>query len=256
VKSIAGESRAATWLAAAKHLQSTPLWEDYNVILEVAKPLLVTSSDKAVEDRLDTFLRAGDAHPLFTVAETIFPAAEYRRSGPSGVYDEYPNVVYPAIKSEQRPWGTYALRLVRRRDASGSGQINPLKTCVEKIKKSCAGKGTKHACYELSLTDVAVDLAIYDPAFDRNPHLGGPCLSHVSLKVTSERKLNLTALYRSHHYIARALGNLIGLARLQAFVCDQTGLEAGTLVCVSTFAKLDHDAPSSKTKVRDLLAAM
>jgi thymidylate synthase len=76
---------------------------------------------------------------------------------------------------------------------------------------------------------------------DGNRTRNGPCLSHVSLKVGVEDTLYLTALYRSHSYVARALGNFLGLASLQAFVCDQTGLAPGPLVCVSTYARLETD---------------
>jgi len=103
-------------------------------------------------------------------------------------------------------------------------------------------------------------LMLYDPQKDRKRRRGGPCLSHVSLKVRDRKELLLTAVYRSHHYIERALGNLIGLSRLQAFICNETRLEPGPLVCVSTYAVLDtgsgHDGGSwGKPLVKALLAS-
>jgi hypothetical protein len=253
MKQITGESRATTWLAAMRHLDECDDWEDYNLVLEILDPMRRDPVDQRIEDTVDKFLRAADKFPLTTVSETIFPASEYRRHGPDGVYETYPNEIYPKIKRlPELKWGTYAHRLVRR--TGPSGPFNPLKYCVEKIRGELAGKGVKTACYELSLADVALDLPLYEAASDQTYHIGGPCLSHVSLKITRDRKLLLTALYRSHYYVQKALGNLLGLARLQAFVCEQTKLAPGPLVCVSTYATLESEW--SKTGVRALMKSL
>lgn len=60
----------------------------------------------------------------------------------------------------------------------------------------------------------------------------------------------LTALYRSHYYVYRALGNLYGLAWLQHFVAREVGIEAANLVCHSTMAKLDTLAAKPKAEVK------
>jgi hypothetical protein len=51
----------------------------------------------------------------------------------------------------------------------------------------------------------------------------------------------LTAIYRNHYYVERALGNLIGLSQLLFFVARESGLQPRGLVCHSTFARLDLD---------------
>lgn len=238
MKPIMGESRATTWLAAVEYLAGCNDWEDYNLVLEVLDPMRRNGNDRKIEDRVDSFLRANEQSPLSTVAETIFPGGEYRRHGPKGVYETYPNEIYPVIKRlPELNWGTYAHRLVRR--SGPGGEINPLEVCVQKIRDQLDGIAVKTACYELSLCDVSLDLPLYEPSSDRRRTIGGPCLSHVSLKISRDRKLLLTALYRSHYYVQKALGNLLGLARLQAFVCEQTGLAPGPLVCVSTYARLE-----------------
>jgi protein ImuB len=65
------------------------------------------------------------------------------------------------------------------------------------------------------------------------------CLSFLSFKLDHDNKLMLTVLYRNHAYIARGLGNFIGLGRLQKFVADQCGATVGSLTCVSTHAEID-----------------
>jgi hypothetical protein len=256
---IHGDGRASTWLAAARHLTSQDNWEAYNVVLEVRRPMKRDAYDRAIEERVDQFLEKAQEPSLFTVSETIFPAAEYRRHGPEGVYTTYPDTVYPTIKRlPELHWGTYAHRLVRRVGSNGV-TINPLKAIVEKLQKQLAGRSVKTAQYELSLSEGAFDLPLYEALTDRNYQLGGPCLSHVSLKVTRDRKLLLTAVYRSHYYVQKALGNLLGLARLQAFICEQTNLEPGSLVCLSTHAILERQGTKDdhgwgKAEVSALLA--
>jgi hypothetical protein len=253
---IRGESRAETWFSAVQHLSTCSDWEDYNLVLEIRDPMRRNALDQRIEEGVDEFLRGTGKFPLSTVAETIFPAGEYRRHGPKGVYETYPNDIYPKIKRlPELRWGTYAHRLVRR-DAPG-GSVNPLKYCVEKIRRQLAGPSVKGACYELSLCDVALDLPLYDPVNDRKNHIGGPCLSHVSLKIMRDRRLALTALYRSHFYVQKALGNLLGLARLQAFVCEQTKLPPGPLVCMSTYATLERESEHwTKKTVAALISSL
>jgi len=154
------------------------------------------------------------------------------------VYEVYPNEVYPEILSPG-DWGRYAYRLVRWPPSEEKPTLNPLKELTEKIKEQRRQTGPKRACYELSLTDTAIDLPLYDPRSDKGRIMGGPCLSHLSFKLGPDDTLYLTALYRSHYYVARALGNFLGLAAVQAFVCNEVELSPGSLFCVSTFAKLD-----------------
>ena len=236
---IVAETCERAWLAAAEHLVARSGHTEYNLVVEIAKPADHDDADRRVRRVVDDFLRRHDANPLSTVAGTIFPTAEYVDHGPAGVYDVYPNEVYPEIL-DSHEWGRYAYRLVRW-PAGSDEQINPLKVIVEKISNQLTNGRRMRGCYEMSLTDYAIDLPLYDPITDGNRPRGGPCLSHVSLKLGEEDSLYLTAMYRSHSYVAKALGNFLGLASLQAFICDQTGLTPGPLMCVSTYARLDPD---------------
>ena len=65
------------------------------------------------------------------------------------------------------------------------------------------------------------------------------CLSFLSFKLTHDKVLLLTVIYRNHVYIARGLGNFLGLGRLQAFVAAQSGAKLGSLTCISTHAEID-----------------
>jgi hypothetical protein len=256
MKLIQEQTLVRAWVAGAKHIQSTPNWDEFNLILAVADPTALGAVDKSNYEKMDAFLKSRH-RSVHTVAETIFPASEYIRHGTRGVFEVYPNEVYPLIK-KSNPWGTYAHRLVRHTKKGKT--INPLEVVISRMRRELELKSKKRACYEISLTDVAADVPIFDNEKDIGRPMGGPCLSHVSFKLNPEEmKVHLTALYRSHYYVERALGNLVGLARLQAFFAKEVGAAPGELVCVSSYAKLDFgskESPWKKTEIEALLDAM
>jgi thymidylate synthase len=239
MKPICESTCERAWLAAAEHLADAPSQTEYNLVIEIEKPTIHDAADHRVRQVVEDFLVTRGSSPLATVAGTIFPAAEYRDHGARGVYELYPTEVYPNIRSGSGDWGRYAYRLVRWKTPEGE-TINPLEIVVEKIKRQLNNGRRMRQCYELSLTESGIDLPLYDPTEDAAPTRNRPCLSHISLKIGATDILYLTALYRSHTYVARALGNFIGLAALQAFVCVETGLEPGPLVCLSTYARLER----------------
>jgi len=71
-------------------------------------------------------------------------------------------------------------------------------------------------------------------------------LSYLSFKLLPNDTVALTAMYRYHYYVQRALGNLFRLAQLQAFVAAEVGTQVGPLVCHSTYATIDTDNWSMK----------
>ncbi|HAE55168.1 hypothetical protein [Parvibaculum sp.] len=228
-------TRAEAWLMAAEHMQMTHERE-YNVVLEILRPGLATPVSRKIEDKVDAFLRNFKAQPVHTVAETIFPAAEYLHGGFDAVY-AYPESIFPFIKSENK-WGTYALRLTERKCTNGK-KIIPLELAIEKLKKRLKDKSTMRAIYELDLGMEALELKLYETEEDHNNYRGGQCLSHISLKLGPNRELYMTAVYRYQYYIQKALGNFLGLARLQAAIAHEVGIDVGPLVCHATLAVLE-----------------
>jgi hypothetical protein len=253
---------ARSWLAAAKYLEDQPAYEAYDVILEIETPNIVEEQDTRIEKAVDGLLRKYGKYPLFTVAETIFPGWLYMKHGPLGVYEIYPNEVLKSLRTNGNSdikWGTYAGRMLQRTHSDGT-TFNPLKECIEKMRTELTHKGPMRNCYELGFINdefccVGFDLPLYNPEKDRRIRLGGPCLSHISIKLTREKQVRLVALYRYHYYIERALGNLFGLARLQEFIANELELSVGPLVCHSSFAKLDHDGIPVPA-LRDFIASL
>jgi hypothetical protein len=249
VKAIEGDTIGQAWLAAADYLAASPSWNAFNLVVEVTRPAARTAIDRAAIKAVDEHLRAYDKHPVYTIAETIFPFAAYRREGAEGVYNTYPDRIYPMIKAlKEVQWGTYAQRLVRW--PTPTGELNQIQRVVTKIQeRQRLGNRPYTASYELATSplsgeepvglDDTLDLRLYDPNKDASRYYGGQCLSHISLKVRNGKEVLLTAMYRSHYYIEKALGNFVGLSRLQGFICNETGLAPGPLVCMSTYAVLD-----------------
>jgi hypothetical protein len=250
---IKGQTAPAVWLAAVEHLNGCPNHEDFDVFLHVAEPTVLSKLDAAVYAEVDNFLTSHGAFGTHTIAETIFPLDEYLHSGARGVFDDFP----PKIRAIQKArddgnWGSYAYRILRQKDAHGE-VFNPLEDLVAKIKNH----GKYRASFEMNPgRPFEDDIPIYDPATDRKRLRGGPCLSHLSIKV-HEGKVRFNATYRSHYYVRRLLGNLVGLGRLQFFVAREAGLDVGGLTINSTFARLDTgsgDGSGGRWGKRDVTA--
>ena len=256
MKAIEAVTCTDAWLQGCDYLleHGSDSWRSYNVVLEIENPLGLPAEDKQIVEILDGFLTNHSGMPFNTVVNTIFPAQLYARHGSAGVYEKYLTEVYPQIKEHPDcSWGTYAHRILCRTD-SDEITMYPLRDLVEKLKVQLTMSGPNRAVYELGVIDLFADIPIYSPSDDRTRPIGGPCLSHISFHLGPDRKLMLTALYRSHWYVQRALGNLFGLAHLQHFVASETGLTIGSLTCVSAMAQLDVQTGRwGKGDVRELL---
>lgn len=242
MKPIEAATCVDAWLQGCGHLlaQEHDDWRAYTVVSEIANPMALPPEERAVVDILNHFLVGRGGLPFSTVVNTIFPAQLYQRHGAAGVHERYVSDVLPRVMDHpDYRWGTYAQRILRRTDASGV-EIRPLEHLVAKLKGQLANTGANRGTYELGTMDPFLEIPIYDPAgSDRTRPIGGPCLSHISVKLTADRRVMLTAVYRSHYYVQRTLGNLFGLAHLQHFIAQEAGLGLGPLVCHSTMAQLE-----------------
>lgn len=261
-----------TWLAAARFLQQSQGKTALNVLLEISDPLTLTPDDHAVMAKVDGALAKSDL-TLRTVAGTIFPLALYKRYGRPDFYSKYLEMLKRG--KARGTWGTYAARMMQRPGRPLGTTINPLDILVEKLRTDSqphsrdGSPKSFTSTYELGVADPAIDLAgqhlhlsggdipTYNAANDGNKWLGYPCLSHVSFKrveAASGHAVNLTAIYRSHHYCSRALGNLLGLAQLLSFVAKESELSVGTLSCLSSFAELDESKWGGAKVAQSVLA--
>ena len=234
----------AAWLQATRQL-SVAKKPVYNLVYTINTPSEKSYEEDVIIRKYDKFAIASDFNTSETVSNTIFPLDTYLSKyhlGSDIFYDCYLNDVLPRVRKR---WGTYFERMITRPNERGTPilignrRLNPLELLIDKLKRRVekTGKTTTH--YELSIDDIALEIPTYDPLRDAKYQIGGPCLSHVSFKIDRNDVLRLTAFYRSHWYIERALGNLIGLARLQCFVAGAAGAKVGPLTIIAAEAVLD-----------------
>ena len=232
---------AKAWLSAVLNVNAEPGHEAFNVIIDVANPTHETRDDLKIITLLDDFLVTHDAQPLQSVANTIFPYSIYKKYGSPEFYNVYLDKIYPRVKKNE--WGRYFERMINYQ--VGGDRLNPLAELIDKLKQALIGKvRTFHNIYELG---------IYDPARDANRRMNRQCLSFLSFKLDSEKRVLLTAVYRNHFYIARLLGNMIGLARLMEFISIEAGSKVGSLTIVSTHAEVDT-FKWNRSEVNELIA--
>jgi thymidylate synthase len=221
---------AQGWLAAASAVQDAG-GEAYNVVIDIADPVAVAGPDEMIFTTVDKFLREHNVNTLAGVANTIFPQSLLERHGASGLYAAY-GAILPRIKRMARDWGRYFERMTAWKEVQGGEVIiiNPLDDLVQFMRDQIASDRTYRNTYEMT---------VYDPARDARKVSNRQCLSFLSFKLTHEKVLLLTVMYRNHAYVARGLGNFLGLGRLQSFVAAETGAQLGSLTCISTHAEID-----------------
>lgn len=254
MKPIIAETCTQAWLKAATHLQIQSEARDYNLILEIADPMAMREDEKTIYAVVNTFLTKHGKHSLNTVINTIFPAGFYTREGADKVIENYSAIARKVRHHpDNRRWGTYAYRMLTKRKDARNREFVPLQVIIEKLITQLKNSSTLRAVYEVNLIDPMVDIPIYEADTDRNNTIGGPCLSHLSFKLKDDHRLMLTAFYRSHYYVQRALGNLFGLAWLQDFVATKVGVKSGELVCISSMGILETDKLWGKPDTAALL---
>ena len=233
---IEAETSTKTWLKAAKYLTGQQDRTQFNVILGVRKPVDLAAEDFRVHDVVDAFLQDHGKQSLVTTAGTIFPGGLYLQGGAQAVFGEFPGL----YKKFKTGWGTYAGRIFCPTLGPKGKERSPMEVLIEKLK-SQSKKGHMRAAYEAKVFDEmdTLELSTYQPESDCRLTIGQPCLTHLSFKLHRDNSVSLTAFYRTHYYIEKTLGNLLGLGQLLKFVADEAELEVGSLVCHSTMAELD-----------------
>lgn len=197
----------------------------FHLVLHVRSP---SELDDHLLWKLDPRTVDSQARSLFDVANTIFPAPGRLWDVPVKDFTEHYRKVYTRLLARgPRSWGCYFCRLVE----FGDGDADQLQRAVTGL--STWGRNHK-AAFPIHFSSADTD---------RPRPLGAPCLQYVQFTV-DDGALSLTAMYRSHDYYYKALGNLLGLARLLSYVAFKTEHSVGSLTCLSTYAFVD--APRAK----------
>jgi hypothetical protein len=216
---------ASAWREAVRAVDREPGHRAHNVIIDVVNPTANTARQDPRVAVVDTFLSDLDKS-VEAVANTIFPAALYRRHGAPDFFDVFRDKVLPKVCRSGRWSGYYFERMIQYPTAEG--EVNQLWGIVQRMRDQRALNK-----FELSLFDPTRDVD--------NSRYGGQCLSFLSFKLLpgAPKTLVLTAMYRNHFYVEKLLGNLVGLGRLMEFVAREGGLNVGALTVVSTHAEID-----------------
>src|SRR5438445_7830992 len=99
---FSANTRHEAWASAAQHLLASG--DALNVILDIAKPAVEGKTGLKVRGMLDALYLKEDQPPVHTVAETIFPAWEYRHRGARGVYFNYQAQYRILMQRRPPPW--------------------------------------------------------------------------------------------------------------------------------------------------------
>lgn len=232
------------WAAVVQYLLTSG-GRSFNVVVHVADPARLDSSILQAYDHIcDAHKLLGSRH----VAYTIFPQSLYEKFGrePKKLFDLYnrPHGVFDRVRRRKASWGTYFRRLTHwpeeQPGASGTAAtyVNQLDRTIESL--SCRERMFRSA-YVMSL---------WSPTRDSKRVRGAPCLLSLALQLErtgEDQVLNILALYRNHNFVDRALGNYLGLAQLQQFLCNHTPYVIGSMTCVSSNATIATNVTSGAT---------
>ncbi|MBA3915348.1 MAG: hypothetical protein H0X25_16140 [Acidobacteriales bacterium] len=258
---VTARGMSEAWLRTLLEVDKATGRKMFHVVTKIECPLPEAPPIRAAADRL---LRSVNHASVETVANTIFPAqmadtsADYKAL--SARYTKTYDTIRRVHKDNRR--GTYFGRLVSH--PSPRGQHDQLSALIEKLSAEHSNLAPKSARYEVNIAepaeripadqqvayrpDESVGMNVYAAGVD-NSIMGFPCLSFCSFQLEKER-LHLVAHYRAQRLVQRGYGNYLGLARLQAYVAGQVGIQAGQLTIV--VGRADADAP--QYRIRSSLA--
>ncbi len=232
------------WVDAAKAIREADNFHLGGLFVHIENPMAMDRHERAIVRYVDGFLRERGQYPVSTVANTIFPASLDHGDDASALTERYLQVYGRRMRSG---WGRYFQRFVAWPSPNATAPLNQLAVLIDMLRQARTGKNFYTDRYEL---------VVSDPTRDMKKHLGRQCLSLIELKPEKPNQLHMLATYRNHHYVRKSLGNILGLAELQAFIAREAGFEVGTLTLSSTSATLEIVSGAwRKNDVRSLIDA-
>ena len=214
---IQANSCLTAWRDVSQHIINHG--DGFNLLVQIDTPLAYTTAQLAeiTNSGVITLPKVND------VINTIFPAKLHSRNVtlPNSQFYDLHESIYLRGKTMHRRnrsrWGNYFLRFTK----FGSNQKNQLQPIIDGINNRANNQA---ACYIMHVSSVD---------YDNNTRvIGNPCLQYVQFGYYNNT-LNLTAVYRNHDFLTKALGNYIGLSKLLEFVCSKTGKPMGNISCQS-----------------------
>ena len=107
----------AGWREAVRLVDLATGHQAQNVVISVAEPTARATLADPVVAEVDAFLSGHGKKPIETVANTIFPAALYRRYGAPQFFDRFRDNVLPKVR-RSGAWSGYYFCLLYTSDAA------------------------------------------------------------------------------------------------------------------------------------------
>lgn len=210
------------WRDVCQHILQNG--DGFNLLVEIQNPLAFTSV------QLSEITNSGliTSSQLNDVINTIFPYKLWLRSptlSNNQFYDKHEQLYLRGKslhKKNRSRWGNYFLRFTK----FGINQSNQLQPIIDGINTRT---NDQKACYIMHVSSIDTD--------NNTRVIGNPCLQYVQFGFYNNA-LHLSAVYRNHDFLTKALGNYIGLARLLEFVCNNTNKPMGSITIQSLHYEL------------------
>lgn len=247
-------SLSEAWLLALEQTVSSPGGRIANLMTTITQPGVEI---QCIRQGIDRELERVGEQSVDTVAETIFPQSLYSDPGIDWCSDLPPEhlqaieqaatrmynyylMMLPILRTEPaNRMGTYFSRMICWPGKEPEG-INQLARVICRIRDArCQGNTTENTIDVDLAADSLIDETILEGAqllaADDKRTRGFPCLVHLDFSLLNG-ELHCAAIYRHHHLISKAYGNLVGLSNLMKFVCQQSGCKMGELVVLGGIA--------------------
>lgn len=231
---VYSEDLSTGWLETVRMVAAAPQAKMFHTLTSIGSPC---QERPAIRSAIEATLRDRGLPGIETVANTIFPSA---LAGVSSDHEELADryrAMYPTLrKFPGNHQGTYFGRIVAHPDSDPPlDQLSPL---IDRLRREAASPGPMSARYEVSVAGQPdTTVLIRSPRRDTSRR-GFPCLALCSFHL-DDRRVHLLAQYRYEFLIEKGYGNYLGLARLQRYVADQAGLQAGRLTVVAGRVQVD-----------------
>lgn len=219
---------------------------------------------------LSAFLseKRSDVRSVETVASTIFPKDLYRHQpswchdldeqtrteideAATELFDDYADMLPTIASDPSSTWNnTYFGRMMAWPETDPPR--NQLAWCIKYLRTQLRGGAGQANSADIAIAGEGELSSLQIHKSNEGRYFGGPCLVHLDLSVHND-KLNLLATYRHWHLVERALGNLLGLARLLGFLSEQTGYPIGELTVVSGMANAQRKDYGGRAGIDRLL---
>jgi hypothetical protein len=256
---FAGGDLSTAWRETVLGVDRAPDQKLFHTVTRIDNSL---REDSDVRRRVDELLRHLGHPSVETVANTIFPVQlASATDGPEELAERYRRM-YPTIRRfPGNHHGTYFGRMVSYPDPKNG--VDQLAKIITAMGKQLDARTTMSTGYEMAL-EVASDGADLDPEAVESDEesrdeaytesepggtgtiyapsdkriRGFPCMSFVSFQVGAGT-VHAFAHYRYEYLIEKGYGNYLGIARLQAYVAGQVGLDVGALTITAGRAHVD-----------------